>query len=67
MTESASTMTDETNKQVLISGVGSDCDENSLRLLFCDKRLSGGGPIETILLDRSAKSALIIFQSTSGD
>jgi hypothetical protein len=52
--------------QVLVSGLSDNHDEGFLELLFSDKSRSGGGPIETISIDREQGTALVTFEAEEG-
>jgi hypothetical protein len=42
-------------------------DEGFLDLLFSEKSRSGGGPIETLSIDRERGTALITFEAEEGE
>jgi hypothetical protein len=57
----------ENKRQILVSGLSENNDEAFLELLFSDKSRSGGGPIETLSIDRERRTALITFETEEGE
>jgi hypothetical protein len=53
-------------KQVLISGIDDDCDEDMIKLLFANKNRSGGGPIQDMYIDKEKGTVLIIYEQQQG-
>jgi hypothetical protein len=50
----------------LVTGLNENFDENALKLIFENKKLSDGGPIEDLNLDKQKRTALITFRKPEG-
>ena len=54
------------DRQVMISGIGGDCDEDMMQLIFSNQKRSGGGPIDRVEFEKDKDRMLITYEKQEG-
>lgn len=53
--------------EVLVTGVPESATEDILEMLFENEPQSGGGPVESVTLDKSSSSGVVCFEDPAGE
>ena len=56
----------EADRQVMVSGVDEDCDEDMMQLIFSNQKRSGGGPIDRVEFEKDKDMMLITYEKQEG-